>query len=72
MEEKILEGDKNMDKALRQEQKLIKATSELEQRRRDQAQLQQELVRMEMDKGKLKQNFTNKKEELEAKNSQID
>lgn len=72
MEEKILEGDKNMDKALRQEQKLIKATSELEQRRRDQAQLQQELVRTEMDKGKLKQNFTNKKEELEAKNSQID
>lgn len=72
MEEKILEGDKNMDKALRQEQKLIKATSELEQRRRDQAQLQQELVRTEMDKGKLKQNFTNKKEELEAKNSHID
>jgi len=36
MEEKILEGDKNMEKALRQEQKLIKATSELEQRRRDQ------------------------------------
>ena len=72
MEEKILEGDKNMDKALRQEQKLIKATSELEQRRRDQAQLQQELVRTEMDNGKLKQNFTNKKEELEAKNSQID
>jgi len=25
-----------------------------------------------MDKGKLRQNFTNKQEELEAKNSQID
>jgi hypothetical protein len=29
-------------------------------------------MRTEMDKGKLRQNFTNKQEELEAKNSQID
>ena len=44
MEEKIVEGNENMEKAMRQEQKLLKATSELEQRRREQANLQQELA----------------------------
>jgi hypothetical protein len=34
MEEKIVQGNEHLEKAMRQEQKLMKATAELEERRR--------------------------------------
>lgn len=37
MEEKIVQGNEVLEKAMRQEQKLLKAAAELEERRRAQA-----------------------------------
>ena len=38
-----MQGNEHLEKAMRQEKKLLKAAAELEQRRRDQAQLEMEL-----------------------------
>jgi hypothetical protein len=43
MEDKLLQGTEDMQKAMKQEQKLLKSRAELEKRRREQLQLEQEL-----------------------------
>ena len=40
MEEKIVQGNEVLEKAMRQEKKLLKAAAELEERRRNQAALE--------------------------------
>jgi len=43
MEDKLLQGTEVMQKAMKQEQKLLKSRADLEMRRRQQLQLEQEL-----------------------------
>lgn len=61
-----------MQKAMKQEQKLMKSKAELEERRRQQLQLQQELVAKKDIKLNLHQNFSSKQNELDVKKQQID
>ena len=43
MEEKLLRGDEAMQKALKQEQELLKNKSAIEEKRRNQLRMEQEL-----------------------------
>lgn len=44
MEEKLLVGNEEMERAMKQEQKLLKSKAELEERRRAQLQMEQEIA----------------------------
>lgn len=44
MEEKLLRGNEDMEKAMKQEQKLMKSKAELEERRRAQLAMEQDLA----------------------------
>ena len=65
MEEKLLRGNEEMEKAMKQEQKLLKSKAELEERRRAQLAMEQDLAAKQDMKMQLKQNFSSQQEELE-------
>ena len=67
MEEKLLHGSEAMEKALKQEQDLLKTKSELEERRIQQMRLEQELKAKEEEKINLEQRYTSQQDELEKK-----
>jgi kinesin family protein 3/17 len=67
MEEKLLHGSEAMEKALKQEQDLLKTRSELEQRRIQQMKLEQELKEKDEEKLNLEQRYTSQQDELEKK-----
>lgn len=72
MEEKLLHGSEAMDKAMRQEQELLKHKAELEDQRREQLKLEQDIRARNEEKSSLQMQFSNQKEELENKNQEID
>lgn len=72
MEEKLLRGNEAMEKAMKQEQDLLKTKAELEDKRRNQLRLEQELKEKEEEKINLEQKFTSQQEELDTKNVEID
>jgi len=47
MEEKLVHGSEAMEKAMKQEQEIIKTKSQLEEKRREQLRIQQELKEKE-------------------------
>lgn len=65
MEEKLLRGNEEMEKAMKQEQKLLKSKAELEERRRQQLAMEQDLQAKQDMKLKLRENFSSQQEELE-------
>ena len=71
MEGKLLQGTEVMKKAMKQEQKLLQSKAELEERRRQQLQLEQELAAKKDIKINLHQNFSSKQNELDVKKQQI-
>ena len=72
MEEKLLHGTEAMEKAMKQEQDLMKTRSELEEKRRNQLRLEQELKAKEEEKISLQHKFTSQQEEMETKTLEID
>jgi hypothetical protein len=50
MEEKLLHGSEAMEQAMKQEQELLKAKSQLDEKRRDQLRIAQELKQKEEQK----------------------
>ena len=50
MEEKLLRGNEAMEKAMKQEQDLLKTKSELEEKRRNQLRIEQEIKTKEEEK----------------------
>ena len=65
MEEKLLRGNEEMEKAMKQEQKLLKTKAELEERRRQQLAMEQDLQAKQDMKLKLRDNYSSHQEQLE-------
>jgi len=65
MEEKLLRGNEEMERAMKQEQKLLKSKAELEERRRAQLAMEQDLQAKQTMKLQLRENFSSQQEELE-------
>lgn len=65
MEEKLLRGNEEMEKAMKQEQKLLKSKAELEERRRQQLAMEQDLQAKQEMRLKLRDNFSSQQEQLE-------
>lgn len=65
MEEKLLRGNEEMELAMKQEQKLLKSKAELEERRRAQLAMEQDLQQKQTMKLQLRENFSSQQEELE-------
>ncbi len=72
MEEKLLHGTEAMEKAMKQEQDLLKTRSDVEEKRRNHLRLEQELKSKEEEKQNLQQKFSSQKEELDSKTGEID
>ena len=58
MEDKLLQGNEDMERAMKQEQKLLKSKAELEERRRMQLAMEQDLQAKQDMKLKLRENFS--------------
>ena len=58
MEEKLLRGNEEMERAMKQEQKLLKSKAELEERRRAQLAMEQDLQAKQTMKLQLRENFS--------------
>lgn len=67
MEEKLLHGNEAMEKALKQEQDLMKTKSELEEKRIMQMRLEQELKAKDEERLNIEQRYTSQQDELENK-----
>ena len=64
-EGKLLQGNEEMEKAMKQEQKLLKSKAELEERRRLKLIMEQEIIAKQDLKLNLKENYQNQREQLE-------
>lgn len=67
MEEKVLQGDEVMNKAMKQEIELQKTKADVEERRREQLRITQELQEAEDKKVNLQKEYKNQQEELVGK-----
>ena len=67
MEEKVLQGNEVMNKAMKQEIELQKTKSDVEERRREQLRIKQELAEAEDQKINLQKEYKNQQEELVGK-----
>lgn len=67
MEEKVLQGNEVMNKAMKQEIELQKTKAELEEKRREQLRIKQELEEAEDRKVNLQKEYKNQQEELTGK-----
>jgi ADP-ribose pyrophosphatase YjhB (NUDIX family) len=67
MEEKVLQGNEAMNKAMKQEIELQKAKADLEEKRREQLRIKQELKEAEDKKSNLQKEYKTQQEELSGK-----
>lgn len=72
MEEKLLQGNEAMQKVMKQEQKLLKTTAEIEERRRNQLIMEQELRERQEMRLNINQQFGSIKEEIENTDNEIE
>lgn len=72
MQEKLLRGDEAMEAAMKQEQKLLKSQADLEERRREQVRLDQEIKAKKDEQLNYKHGFASRQEEIGAINEEIE
>lgn len=68
----MLRGDEAMEAAMKQEQKLLKQQAELEERRRVQVRLAQEVQNKKEEQLNYKQGFASRQDEIGAINEEIE
>ena len=66
-----MQGNEEMERAMKQEQKLLKSKAELEERRRQQLKMEQDLAAKQDMKVRLKENFSSQHEQLEETDAEI-
>ena len=71
MEDKLLTGTEAMEQAMKQAQELLKTKSALEEKRREQVRIAQELKQKAEEKIALTTHFKSQQEELEIKSMEI-
>ena len=72
MQEKLLQGDEAMEKAMKQEQKLLKTKAEIEERRRQQLMMEQDLMQKKEMKLNINQKFGSIQEEIQNTDYEIE